>query len=88
MSLKSAFDQLDLIPEYDERNIPTPEDILKPIEESYREPYEDMTKFNLKILNDKSWGDISEKNVNDRYTMLKPKKLSQKDLSKELSKLF
>jgi hypothetical protein len=88
MSLKSAFDNLELIPEFEERYIGTPEDIIKKrIVEDRSDNYEDMTKFNLKIINDRSWGySISDKTVNDRYNRLKPKKLAMKDLQKEVSK--
>ncbi len=87
MSLKSAFDELDLIPENDEMLIPTPENFFKKKNNTdLTDSYEEMTDFNLKIIKNKNWGVSNiEKKDNNRYNRLKALKPQLKDLQKEIS---
>ena len=90
VSLKSTFEELDLLPELDEMSKKfnaTSENILKrrkKEEEMNKTNLEDMNKFTLSIVKNKNWGLQGDDKIRNKYTELKPNKLKTKDLIKEV----
>lgn len=84
-NLKNTFDELELMPEFDELSKKVKgkaENVLKPNkknEEVKTENFDDMNNF--------TWGNQANKESRMRYTEIKPVKPSLKDIEKEIGKV-
>jgi hypothetical protein len=88
-SLKNTFDELELMPEFDEMSKKyrgKAENVLKKkkTEDNKEENLDEMNKFTLNILKNKTWGDQPNKESRMRFAEFKPVKPSIKDLEKEV----
>ena len=97
-TLKSNLDILDLIPEYDENDYSNNNiDIFKKRKTYLQEQkeqekrkltndLEDIDKFNIKIIKNNQWGNISQEKSKNFNLFKKPSKPDRKELEKELGK--
>jgi hypothetical protein len=93
LNLKNTFDELELMPEFDEMSKKyrgkVSENVLKAKknEDVKTENFDDMNNFTINIIKNKTWGNQANKESRMRYTELKPQKPSLKEIEKEVGNI-